>query len=80
MPIEITPELQQKVHIIFCSGNYKSENQVLDEALGLLEQRDELRAKLKVGVQQLDQGERVSGDEVFSDLRERIDQAEQQKS
>ncbi len=79
MPIKITPELEEKVHIIFSSGNYRTEHQVLDEALKLLEQRDQLRRKLQVGVEQLDRGERINGDEVFSELRNGIDQVERQE-
>lgn len=80
MPIEITPELEQKLHVIFLSGKYESENHVLDEALTLLRQRDELRGKLQVGVEQLERGHRVSGDVVFSELRDQIDAAERQET
>ena len=77
MSTDITPEHRRKVQAILADGSYSSEDEVLDEALALLEQRDRLRKELVVGVNELERGERVDGDEVFDALRRRLDAIEQ---
>jgi len=57
MSVEITPELESLVQTILQGGNYRNENEVLDEALRLLEKREQLRREVKAGVEQLDHGE-----------------------
>lgn len=76
MSTDITPEHRLKVRAILEDGTYSSEDEVLDEALTLLEQRDRLRRKLEVGVSELERGERINGDEVFDALRRRLDEIE----
>jgi Arc/MetJ-type ribon-helix-helix transcriptional regulator len=65
----LTPHQQAVVDALVSSGRFSNERQVLDEALELLKQRDELRAMLEIGVAQLDRGERHTADSVFSELR-----------
>jgi Arc/MetJ-type ribon-helix-helix transcriptional regulator len=71
MSIEITPEVESLVHGIYSHGHYASEADVLAAALQLLQQRDQLRAELMRGCDELDRGERISGEELFSELRQR---------
>jgi antitoxin ParD1/3/4 len=71
MNISLTPELEQLVHDKVKSGRYNSATEVVREALLLLVERDELRRsqleelkqKIKVGLEQLDAGRSVVFDE-----------------
>ena len=53
------------------TGKYRDENDVLNEALSLFKRRDEVHAHIQVGIDQLEQGEVVSGEEVFRELEEK---------
>jgi antitoxin ParD1/3/4 len=57
MTIQLTPEQTKSIQTLVQSGAYRNENQVIDEALGLLKSQQELRARVNAGVQQLDQGQ-----------------------
>ena len=73
MAIHLTPEFEQLIENKVRSGSYKSANEVIAEALRLLEQRDRIfangndgiRAKIEQGWQSAQRGELVDGDEVF---------------
>jgi antitoxin ParD1/3/4 len=64
MELAVSPELQQIVREKVASGDYASEDDVLREALQLLEDRDRLRTwklealrnEIAVGIQQAEQG------------------------
>ncbi len=71
MNITITPEIEQLVQGIYAGGSYASEAEVLAAALRLLEQRDRFRSHLQRGCDELDRGERMDVDVVFSELRQR---------
>jgi Arc/MetJ-type ribon-helix-helix transcriptional regulator len=71
MPIEITPELERLVQGIYASGQYASETDVVTTALKLLRQREQLQKFLEQGIRELDDGQRISVDEVFTELRQR---------
>lgn len=85
MNISLTPELEQFVRNKVESGRYLSASEVVREALRLLEERDHfqsmklanLRKELMVGVEQLERGEFVDGDDLFAELEEDIRQIEQ---
>ena len=69
MPTDLTSQQQSIVDSLASSGRYSGDVQVLDEALELLRQRDDLRERLKIGIDQLDQGDRHSLDDVFAAIR-----------
>ena len=71
MAIEITPEVESLVNGIYAGGQYASQTEVLATALQLLHEREQLRNNLKQGCDELDRGERIDADEVFSELRQR---------
>jgi Arc/MetJ-type ribon-helix-helix transcriptional regulator len=71
MTIEVTNEVVSLMRGIYANGQYASEAEVLSVALQLLQKRDQLRADLQRGCDELDRGERVPGDEVFAELRMR---------
>ena len=65
MNVSLTPELERLVHQKVESGRYLSASEVVREALRLLEEHDqlralkleELRAEIRVGIEQADRGE-----------------------
>jgi antitoxin ParD1/3/4 len=73
MAIHLTPECENLIESKVKSGIYKSADDVIAEALRLLEQRDrvfavnkdELRAQIEEGWQSARRGELVDGGEVF---------------
>ena len=83
MTISLKPEQEQLIQAKLQSGKYETADQVIDEALQLLEKRDrhyekwleETRKKVAVGIERLDRGEGMDGEEVFKELLEEIHQA-----
>jgi antitoxin ParD1/3/4 len=80
MQISLTPEVEQLLQREMATGRYRSENEVLREAVQLLSARDrrveELRTQIQVGRDQLDRGEYSEFDEeslaqFFEGLQER---------
>ncbi len=88
MNVSLTPELEQFVADKVKSGRYNSASEVIQEALRLLEEREELRniqkqklrQKIAQGLDQLDRGEGLPGDEVFAELDAELDALEQRPS
>jgi antitoxin ParD1/3/4 len=71
MSTELTPENEQFVCEAVQAGSYTSREAVLDEALTLLRQREELRRKINAGVEQIERGELLDGNEAFDKLESR---------
>jgi len=79
MTVELSPELEALVKQKVTSGPYHTTQQVLEEALRALDERDRAQAtefdglcqQVSVGLEQLRRGEGLPGDEVFERLREK---------
>jgi len=75
MDITLTPEMEAMIREHVKSGRYATPNDVVQEAMRLLEaeeqKRDRLREKLAEGIAQIERGEFVVVNEAFWD---RIDQ------
>lgn len=79
MNVSLTPELEKLIDTKVASGMYHSASEVVRDALRLLIERDELRnhrlqalkSDIQAGMDQLENGETVSGDEAFGMLRQR---------
>ncbi|MBN3942682.1 MAG: type II toxin-antitoxin system ParD family antitoxin [Nostoc sp.] len=86
MNVSLTPELEQLVKDKVNSGRYHSVSEVMGEALRLLDERDrlqekrlaELKAKIQVGIDELERGEGIDGEEVFAEIEEDIRRAQAQ--
>lgn len=84
MNISLTKELEQLVNDKVNSGKYQSVSEVIGEALRLLDERDrlqearlaELKAKIRVGIEELERGEGIDGEEVFAEIEEDIQRIE----
>ena len=76
MNVHLTQELEQLVQSRVKSGRYNSASEVVRDALRLLADRDELmeirkqelRKKIALGLDSLQRGEGVDGDECFGQL------------
>lgn len=79
MNVSLTPELEKLVQEKVKSGRYNSASEVMREALRLLEEQDQLRAirleevrkRIAAGLESLDRGEGIDGEEAFERLRKR---------
>jgi len=84
MPKIIPDELKAFIEREIASGKYRSEEEVLSAGLRLLQERERkleaLQADLLEGVSELERGERLSGKEVFRELREHVAGYEDQES
>ena len=80
MNISLASELEQLVRDQVNSGKYNSISEMIGQALHLLLERDrlqeerlgELKAKIRVGIEELDRGEGIDGEEVFAEIEEDI--------
>jgi antitoxin ParD1/3/4 len=84
MNLQMTPELEELVQSKMKSGRYNSVSEVVREALGLMEERDEIlvarkdeiRSKIADGLQSLRLGKGVDGEAVFDRIEVEIDTLE----
>jgi len=74
MSTGLTPENEQFGYDAVQTSSYSSREAVLDDALTLLRQREELRRKVNAGVERIERGETIDGDVAFARLRRRIDE------
>jgi antitoxin ParD1/3/4 len=80
MNISLTPELEQFIAEQVKSGKFFDASEVVTEGLRLLWERDrlqkarlaELKDKIRIGIEELDRGEGIDGEEVFAELEEDI--------
>jgi antitoxin ParD1/3/4 len=71
MSLQIAPEIVNTVRVIVGTGRYRDENAVLGEALKLLQERDALASDIQQGIDEIERGETVDGEEVFRRLEAR---------
>jgi antitoxin ParD1/3/4 len=84
MKVDLPPELEDLVETKVKSGNYGSAGEVIREALGLLEERDqmlvlqkeEIEGKIAAGLKSLERGEGVDGEKVFDRIDAEFDELE----
>jgi antitoxin ParD1/3/4 len=77
--IMLTPELERLVQEKIESGSCLSADEVIHTALRLLDERDQMRQRWRAGLQQqvalgleqLNRGEGIPGEEVFEKLRQK---------
>ncbi len=67
--MEIPGRIQETVERMLQSGRYATAEEVLSEAVRVLQLRDELRDAIAHGTDQLDRGERIEAEKVFEELR-----------
>ncbi|HZL00818.1 MAG TPA: type II toxin-antitoxin system ParD family antitoxin [Caulobacteraceae bacterium] len=80
MNISLTPELERRISQRVESGLYTTASEVVREGLRLLFEADQAReeriarmdAAIDIGLDQLDRGEGIPGDQVMRELRAKI--------
>ncbi|GGA23515.1 type II toxin-antitoxin system ParD family antitoxin [Okeania sp. KiyG1] len=76
MNISLSLEAQKFIEEQVNSGRYSSATEVVGEALRLLSDKEsirskhfvELKEKIRMGIEKLDRGEGIDGEEVFAEL------------
>jgi antitoxin ParD1/3/4 len=79
MNVSLTPELEKLVARKVESGLYQSASEVIREGLRLLDDQDrmrevhlnEVRKKIRTGLDQLDRGEGIPGDQAYAQMKQR---------
>ena len=71
MNIELPEDAVQFVEGLVASGQFASADEAVAEGVRLLMSRQQLRADIQKGIDQLDAGQGIDGEEVFAELRER---------
>lgn len=86
MIINLNYQLENLVQKQIKSGKYTTANDVIEEALNLLEKRnqyddwvEEIRHKIDIADEQLNRGEGIDGETAISELREYLKQRKQAK-
>jgi antitoxin ParD1/3/4 len=77
MNVSLTPELEKLVARKVQSGLYQSASEVIREGLRLLDDQDrlrelrlgEVRKKIQTGLNQLDRGEGIPGEQVHDEMK-----------
>ncbi|NEP76756.1 MAG: type II toxin-antitoxin system ParD family antitoxin [Okeania sp. SIO3C4] len=82
MNIILSPEQEKFIQSQIAKGRYTNIQQAIDAALKLLEKQEqdyqewlnETRAKVKIGLEQLERGEKVDGEIVIAQLKQKFKQ------
>lgn len=81
MNVSLTPELERRIAEKIDSGLYTSASEVIREGLRLLFETEELRehrlgqlrSDIRRGLDQLDRGEEIPGEELLAEVTERLE-------
>ena len=76
MTVDIPSDLAPFVERLIAERRFLSESEVLAEGLRLLQSRESLRAAVRHGFSQLDEGQSLPAEAVFDQAKERIAAAE----
>ena len=71
MNIQLPSDAMKFVESLVAAGEYDSANDAVVDGVRLLMSRQQLRADIQKGIDELDAGLGIDGDEVFTELRER---------
>jgi len=88
MNVSLTPRLENFVNAKVKSGRYNSASEVVREALRLLEEHEqarttqlaEFRAEMDRRLASLDRGERVNGEALRAQIRQRSEQRRKKRA
>ncbi|QDS97351.1 ribbon-helix-helix domain-containing protein [Adhaeretor mobilis] len=74
--LSLPPDNQAYINQLVETGVYTTTDNVLDEAVALLRERDSIREKVLAGQAQADAGQLIPGEEVFARLEARAREIE----
>jgi antitoxin ParD1/3/4 len=84
MNVTLNPEQAEFLRSQLATGRFRDMDEVINEALRLLEQREqrleELRQKVVIGTEQIQNGQVVDGETVFVNLQEKINRLSQSEA
>ena len=75
MNVQLPSDAMQFVEGLIASGEYESADEAVADGVRLLMSRQRLRADIQMGINELDLGLGVDGEEVFAELRARANAA-----
>ncbi|TWU20633.1 hypothetical protein Pla52o_45110 [Novipirellula galeiformis] len=75
MNVQLSPDSMQFVEGLVASGQFESTEAAVAAGVQLLKSQQLLRAEIQKGIDELDAGQGIDGDVVFSELRERAKKA-----
>ena len=82
MQIQLSSEQEKFIQEKITSGEYINADEIISEALKLLEIREnrikELKAQIAIGTEQIAQGKVTDGEVVFARLQEKINRISQE--
>ena len=78
MNIDLPADAMKFVEALVASGQYRSANEAVADGVRLLMDRQQLRADIQKGIDQLDAGQGMDGSVVFAELHKRADQLTQE--
>ncbi len=71
MQIDLPGDAAQFIERLVASGEYQSADDAVAAGVRLLMARQQLRAEIQKGINELDAGQGVQGEKVFAELRQR---------
>ena len=84
MNLSLKPELESFIQQEIIQGKYASPAEVIEAALTLLNRRNsheqwatEIGEKIDVAISEIDRGEGLNGDDVFTNLRSKLQAAKE---
>lgn len=78
MNVNLPTEASQFIERLVASGQYGSVDEAVADGIRLLMSRQQLKADIQKGIDELDAGKGIEGSQVFGELRERAKKLEEQ--
>ena len=70
MSSELLPDQAKFLESALATGKYQNESDALNQAVSLLQRRDQLEAELDAARKQLEEGQGIPAEEAFASLRQ----------
>jgi antitoxin ParD1/3/4 len=78
MSIDIPHDYGFVIQKLIAQGRFPDESAVVVEGIRLVAMREKLHDEIQLGIDALDAGDRIAGDQVFAEARRRIQAIEKQ--
>jgi antitoxin ParD1/3/4 len=78
MQIDLPSDAAHFIEGLVASGEYQSADEAIADGVRLLMGRQQLRAEIQKGIDELDAGQGIQGATVFAELRERSNSSTKQ--
>jgi antitoxin ParD1/3/4 len=71
MQVDVSGDVAHFIQGLVASGEYQTADEAVADGVRLLMGRQQLRAEIQKGIDELDAGQGIEGEKVFAELRER---------